>query len=69
MAGTSGTPKQAPIRMSTLFSHMLIDCPLDVQVYGKCVADLHGPIPRHACEAEFQKLRACFTRVVRARRV
>ncbi|ETI44769.1 hypothetical protein F441_10462 [Phytophthora nicotianae CJ01A1] len=68
MPAGSSTSKKTPVRMSKLFSQMLTECPLDVQVYGKCVADIHGGVNRQACEKEFQKLRACFERVARQRR-
>ncbi|KAF4042002.1 hypothetical protein GN244_ATG05726 [Phytophthora infestans] len=64
----SSTTKKTPVRMGKIFSQMLTECPLDVQVYGKCVADIHGGVNRQACEKEFQKLRACFERVARQRR-
>ncbi|KAG1698627.1 hypothetical protein DVH05_014585 [Phytophthora capsici] len=67
MPGTS-TSKKAPVRMGKLFSRMLTECPLDIQVYGKCVAEIHGGVSRQACEKEFQKLRACMDRVARQRR-
>ncbi|KAL3661939.1 hypothetical protein V7S43_013230 [Phytophthora oleae] len=68
MPGTTSTPKKAPVRMGKLFSRMLTECPLDIQVYGKCVAEIHGGMNRQACENEFQKLRACFNRVAHQRR-
>ncbi|KAK1943902.1 hypothetical protein P3T76_005298 [Phytophthora citrophthora] len=40
-----------------------------IQVYGKCVAEIHGGVNRQACEKEFQKLRACLDRVAHQRRV
>ncbi|CAI5745382.1 unnamed protein product [Peronospora destructor] len=63
----SATTKKTPVRMSKLFSHMLADCPLDIQVYGKCVADLDGGINRQACDKEFHHLRRCFERVMHKR--
>ncbi|KAG7390253.1 hypothetical protein PHYPSEUDO_008391 [Phytophthora pseudosyringae] len=68
MPAGSSTPTKTPVRMGKLFSRMLADCPLDIQVYGKCVADIHGGVSRQACEKEFQKLRACLGRVARQRR-
>uniref|UniRef100_A0AAV1UKG5 IMS import disulfide relay-system CHCH-CHCH-like Cx9C domain-containing protein n=1 Tax=Peronospora matthiolae TaxID=2874970 RepID=A0AAV1UKG5_9STRA len=68
-AGSSAaTTTKAPVRMSKLFSHMLGDCPLDIQAYGNCVADVHGRVARQTCEKEFQKLRACFERALHKRR-
>uniref|UniRef100_M4BJL1 IMS import disulfide relay-system CHCH-CHCH-like Cx9C domain-containing protein n=1 Tax=Hyaloperonospora arabidopsidis (strain Emoy2) TaxID=559515 RepID=M4BJL1_HYAAE len=68
-AGSSATTtKKTSVRMSKLFSHMLGDCPLDIQVYGKCVADVEGRVARQMCEKEFQKLRACFERALHKRR-
>ncbi|TDH70148.1 hypothetical protein CCR75_001629 [Bremia lactucae] len=70
MATESATRKKMPpVRLATIFAQMVGECPLDIQVYGKCVADIHGGVNRFACEKEFQKLRVCFQRVVRARRV
>ncbi|KAE8888109.1 hypothetical protein PF005_g17607 [Phytophthora fragariae] len=68
MPAGSSTTKKTPVRMGKIFSQMLADCPLDIQVYGKCVADIHGVVSRQACEKEFQKLRACFERVAHKRR-
>ncbi|KAG3016409.1 hypothetical protein PC121_g13143 [Phytophthora cactorum] len=68
MPAGSSTPKKTPVRMGKIFSQMLAECPLDVQVYGKCVANIHGGVNRQACEKEFQRLRACFERVARQRR-
>jgi hypothetical protein len=41
---------------------------LQIQVYGKCVAAIHGGVSRQACEKEFNKLRMCFERVAHKRR-
>ncbi|KAG6611739.1 NADH dehydrogenase [ubiquinone] 1 alpha subcomplex assembly factor 8 [Phytophthora cinnamomi] len=68
MPGSSASKTKTPVRMGKVFSQMLTDCPLDIQVYGKCVADIHGGVSRQACEKEFQKLRACFKRVAHKRR-
>ncbi|CAH0513523.1 unnamed protein product [Peronospora belbahrii] len=64
MPSGSSTTKKTPLRMGQVFSHMLTDCPRDIQVYGKCVANLQGGINRHACEHEFHKLHMCFKRVI-----
>ncbi|KAL7688508.1 putative NADH dehydrogenase [ubiquinone] 1 alpha subcomplex assembly factor 8 [Plasmopara halstedii] len=69
MTGTINTSKKKTVRMATIFSQMLHECPVAIQVYGKCVAELSGGINRHVCEKEFQNLRLCFNRVARDRRV
>jgi hypothetical protein len=38
---------------------------LKIQVYGACVANITGGVSRSACEAEFTKLKQCFTRVAK----
>ncbi|GAB9468879.1 hypothetical protein Gpo141_00006179 [Globisporangium polare] len=65
----AGTPQtKAPVRMGKLFSHMLVDCPLDIQVYGACVANLSGGVDRFACDKEFSKLRECFQRAAKKKK-
>ncbi|KAI9917432.1 hypothetical protein PsorP6_012515 [Peronosclerospora sorghi] len=64
----SSSMQKKPVRMSKIFAQMLLDCPFDIQVYGKCVADIRGGVQRHACEHEFQKMRLCFERGMHKRR-
>ncbi|KAH9125626.1 hypothetical protein LEN26_007817 [Aphanomyces euteiches] len=47
-------------RMSQIFTQMMTTCPLDIQVYGACVANIEAGVNKNACEKEFAKLRLCF---------
>ncbi|TMW69671.1 hypothetical protein Poli38472_001827 [Pythium oligandrum] len=72
MASVVGTPsagvRRPAVRMSHVFSQMLGECPQDIQVYGACVANITGGVDRGACEQEFEKLKQCFTRVLKTKR-
>ncbi|ETV99509.1 hypothetical protein H310_08183 [Aphanomyces invadans] len=57
MPGTTGAR-----RMSQIFTQMAATCPVDIQVYGACVANIEGGVNRDACATEFAKLRQCFQR-------
>ncbi|ETV76682.1 hypothetical protein H257_09162 [Aphanomyces astaci] len=59
MPGTATTGSR---RMSQLFTQMMGSCPVDIQVYGACVANIEGGVNKNVCAAEFAKLRQCFQR-------
>ncbi|KAJ0398724.1 hypothetical protein ATCC90586_008651 [Pythium insidiosum] len=68
-ASSSASAVRRPVtRLSQHFAQMMAECPQDIQVYGACVANIAGGVNRSACDAEFQKLKACFTRVVQERK-
>jgi hypothetical protein len=59
MSGRVASPRAPPLRLSSLFGRMLVECPGAVAAYGKCVADQLDSVTRDACAREFAAMKAC----------
>lgn len=60
MSGRVASPRAPPLRLSSLFGRMLVECPAAVAAYGKCVADkLDTGVNRDACAREFAVMKTC----------
>lgn len=49
--------------MSQVFAQMLVMCPNEISIYGKCLSKSSDDVIRGSCEKEFQAIKSCFRQV------